>query len=123
MTISTVALPLTTKLDREITKKVSFKVKRSKANNNYVQTLVNGLASNSHTLSLTYRALTDAEVTQVEAVFLQQALDKYVTFQPPTATTTKVYKIPLTWDKERFITYKPTMGYRTDLSFQLISLY
>ena len=123
MTITTVALPLTTKLDREIAKKVSFKVKRSKASNNYVQTVVNGLAGNSHTLSLTYHALTDAEVTQVEAVFLQQALDTYVSFQPPTATTTNVYKIPLIWGKERRITYAPTTGYRTDLSFQLISLY
>lgn len=123
MAITTTPLPLLTKLDNIVEKKTEFKVKRIKANNRYVQSTANGLANIVDTFSLTYRQLTDTEVTQVETVFLTQTLDTYITYKPPTDTVTRTFKIPLTWDKNRGVVYKDTVNYRTDISFQLTSLY
>lgn len=123
MAITTTPLPLLTKLDNIVEKKTEFKVKRIKANNRYVQSTANGLANIVDTFSLTYRQLTDTEVTQVETVFLTQTLDAYITYKPPTDTVTRTFKIPLTWDKNRGVVYKDTVNYRTDISFQLTSLY
>jgi len=113
-----IPLPYLTHLGETITKKVTFNVKRSKANNRYTQSIGIGLASNIAVLDLTYISLTESQLTTLETLFNNQVLDSFISYKPPTKSVISLYRYPTSWKVDKKVLSGNVTRYW--VSFQLL---
>ena len=110
------------KITSPISKEVKFKTVGNSYRGNYSQSYGKGLSNIDEIFYLTMANLTVLEVEELENLFLQQDVGKFMGFTPPNESTERPFYAPSTWDKEELHSYRagiPETIYK--LTFPLIN--